>query len=130
MTSRRFARPSQVWIRFQVALAEKVQLTIRRAEPPTRAPRCGIQPSDCVLTGRLERQAQEGFNQVALRRLLGGALTPGRYWLQVSSSSGRAHAGLAFRVMPPRDRQQRSRIGSGLCHRPCKLILDYPVHVG
>ena len=61
----------------------------------------------CLLTGRDERQAREGFNRVSLSGLLGSAPTVGSYWLQLSSSSGRARAGLAFRVMPPHDGQPR-----------------------
>ncbi|HXS34877.1 MAG TPA: hypothetical protein VN758_14015 [Solirubrobacterales bacterium] len=103
MTRRRFAKPSRVRVRFQAAIAEKVDLTIRRAIPPGRAFRCGREPGACLLAVRDERQAREGFNRISLSGLLGSAPSPGRYWLQLSSSSGRAHAGLAFRVMPPRD---------------------------
>jgi dipeptidyl aminopeptidase/acylaminoacyl peptidase len=106
MTRTRFAQTSHVWIRFRAAVAEKVGLTIRRAVSPDRAFRCGREPGACLSTGRDERQAREGFNRISLRGLLGNAPTPGRYWLQLSSSSGRARAGLAFRVMPPRDRQR------------------------
>jgi len=107
MTRTRFTQPSRVWVRFQAAVAEKVGLTVRRAVPPDRAFRCDREPSTCLLTERDERQAREGFNRVSLNGLLDSAPTPGRYWLQISSSSSRAHAGLAFRVMPPRDRQRR-----------------------
>lgn len=108
MTRRRFAHPSRVWVRFQAAVAEKVDLTIRRAIPSGRAFRCGREPGACLLVGRYDRQAREGFNRISLSGLLGSAPTPGRYWLQLSSSSDGARAGLAFRVMRPRDRQRRS----------------------
>ncbi len=108
LTPTRFAQPSRVWVRFRAALAERVRLTIRRAARPDRASRCGMEPGACLLTGRDERQAREGFNRSSLSGLLGSAPTPGRYWLQLSSSSSHAHAGLSFRVMPPRDRQRRS----------------------
>lgn len=109
MTRRRFAKPSRVWIRFWAAVAEKVSFTIRRAVPPAHASLCRPQPGSCRLVRRVERQAQEGFNRVSLRGLLGSAPAPGRYWLQISSPSGPAHAGLSFRVTPPRDEQQRRR---------------------
>lgn len=108
MTRKRFANPSRVQVRFQAAIAEKVDLTIRRATPPGRALRCGREPGACRLTVRDERQAREGFNRISLSGLLGSAPSPGRYWLQLSSSRGRAHDGLSFRVMPPRDGQRRS----------------------
>jgi Tol biopolymer transport system component len=106
MTRTRFTQPSRVRVRFRAAVAEKVGFTIRRATPPDRAFRCGREPGACLLVGREERQAREGLNRIPLGGLLGSALTPGRYWLRLSSSSGRAHAGLAFRVLPPRDRRQ------------------------
>lgn len=108
MTRTRFVQPSRVWVRFRAAVAEKVGLTIRRAVPPGRAFRCGRDPGACLLTGQDERHAREGLNRISLSGLLGGAPTPGRYWLQLSSSSDGARAGLAFRVMRPRDRQRRS----------------------
>lgn len=108
ITRRRFARPSRVWFRFRAAIAEKVVLTIRRAVPPDRAFRCREAPGACLLAGRDERQARKGYNRIALGGLLGSPPTPGRYWLQLRSSSGGARAGLAFRVMPPRDRELRS----------------------
>jgi Tol biopolymer transport system component len=108
MTRRRFIQPSGVWIRFRAAVAEKVGLTIRRAASPGRAFRCGRKPVACLLAGKGDRQAREGSNRILLSGLLGSAPTPGPYWLQLSSSSGRARAGLAFRVMRPRDRQRRS----------------------
>jgi Tol biopolymer transport system component len=104
MTRTRFAHPSRTWVRFRAAIAEKVGFTIRRAVPPDRALRCGREPDACLLTGRGQRQVREGFNRVSLSALLDSALTPGRYWLQLSSSSG-AHAGLAFRVTPPRGKR-------------------------
>jgi Tol biopolymer transport system component len=109
MTQKRFIQPSGVSVRFWAAVAEKVGLTIRRAIPPGRAFRCGKHPGACLLTGKDERHAREGFNRISLSGLLGSAPTPGRYWLQLSSSSGGARAGLAFRVMRPRDKQRRSR---------------------
>ena len=113
----------QVWVRFRAAVAEKVGLTIRRAAPPGRAFRCGREPGACLLTGQGERQAREGFNRISLSGLLGSAPTPGRYWLQLSSSSGGARAGLAFRVMPPRDRQRRSH-----SHRQAGRLLRASFH--
>lgn len=108
ITRTRFAQPSRVWLRFRAAVAEKVGIAIRRAVPPDRASRCGRQPGACLLTGQDQRQVREGFNRISLGGLLGSAPTPGRYWLQLSSSSSAAGAGLAFRVMPPRDGQRRS----------------------
>lgn len=108
MTRKRFAKPSGVLVRFQATIAEKVDLTIRRVTRPGRAFRCGREPVACLLVARNERQVRKGFNRISLGGLLGGAPIPGRYWLQLSSSSGRAHAGLAFRVMPPSDGQRRS----------------------
>lgn len=108
LSRRRFAQPSRVWVRFRAAVAEKVGLTIRRAVPPGRAFRCSREPGACLLMAKDERQAREGFNRISLSGLLGNAPTPGRYWLQLSSSSGGAGAGLAFRVMRPRDMQRRS----------------------
>lgn len=108
MTRKRFARPSRVWVRFRAAVAEQVRFTIRRAIPPGRASRCDRKPGACLLVGRDERQARKGFNRIPLRGLLGRATAPGRYWLRLSSSSGGAGAGLAFRVLPPRDGLRRS----------------------
>lgn len=108
MTRTRFVQPSRVWVRFRAAVAEMVGLTIRRAVPPGRAFRCERHPGACLLTGQDVRHAREGFNRISLSGLLGSAPTPGHYWLQLSSSSGSAHAGLAFRVMRPHDRQRRS----------------------
>lgn len=108
LTRSRFAQPSHLWFRFRAAVAEKVVLTIRRADPSDRASRCGREPGACVLTGRDERQAREGINRIALGGLLADAPAPGRYWLRLSSSSGPTRAGLAFRVTPPRDEQRRS----------------------
>jgi len=108
MTRRRFVLPSGVWVRFRAAVAEKVHLTIHRAVRNGRAFRCGWKPSACLLAGKGERQAREGFNRISLGGLLGGAPTPGRYWLRLSSSIDGARAGLAFRVMRARDRQRRS----------------------
>lgn len=102
MTRTRFSQPSSVWVRFRAAIAGKVGFTIRRAAPRSRAFRCGREPAACLLRGRDERQVREGFNRVSLSALLDSMLTPGRYWLELSSSSGRAQAGLAFRVTPPR----------------------------
>jgi WD40-like Beta Propeller Repeat len=108
MTRRRFVRPSRVWFRFRAAIAEKVVLTVRRAIPPDRAFRCGKAPSACLLAGRDEHQARKGYNRIALGGLLDSPPTPGRYWLQLRSSSGGARAGLAFRVMQPRARKLRN----------------------
>jgi TolB protein len=124
MTRTRFAQSSRVWVRFRAAVAEKVRLTIRRAVPPGRAFRCGREPGACLLTGRDERRAREGFNRISLRGLLGGAPAPGRYWLQLSSSSGSARSGLAFRVMPPRDRRRRNRN-----HRQARRLPRASFHV-
>lgn len=104
LTRTRFGQPSRVWVRFRAAIAEEVDITILRAVPPKRAFRCGRKPAACLLTGRDEPLAREGVNRVSLSGLLGGAPTPGRYWLKLSSSSGSAHAGLAFQVTPPHDR--------------------------
>jgi Tol biopolymer transport system component len=110
MTQRRFVQPSHVWVRLRAAIAEKVGFMVHRAVPPDPAYRCNRKPSACLLAGKDERQVWEGFNRISLSGLLGGAPTPtpGRYWLQLSSSSGGARAGLAFRVMRPRDKQRRS----------------------
>ncbi len=108
VTRKRVGQRLQVWVRFRAAVAEKVDLTIRRAVPPARAFRCGRKPVACPLTGRDERRVGEGFNRLSLNGLLGSAPTPGRYWLQLRSSSGGARAGLVFQVMPPRDRERRS----------------------
>lgn len=108
LTRTRFASPSHVWIRFRAAVAEKIGLTIRRAVSPDRASRCGTEPSACRFVGRDERHAREGLNRISLSGLLDSAPTPGRYWVRLSSSSGRAHVGRAFRVVPPRDRQRQS----------------------
>lgn len=109
LTRTRFAHPSRVWVRFRAAVAGKVGLTIHRVAPHGRPIRCGREPRACLLAGRGERQAREGLNRISLSGLLSGALTPGRYWLQLSSSSGSARAGLAFRVIRPRDGQRHSR---------------------
>jgi Tol biopolymer transport system component len=108
MSRTRFVQPSHVWVRFRAAVAEKVNFMIRRAVPPDRAFRCSAEPGACRFAGRGERLAREGLNQISLSGLLDGALAPGRYWLQLSSSSSSAHGGLAFQVMPPRDRPRRS----------------------
>jgi Tol biopolymer transport system component len=105
---KRVGQRLRVWVRFRAAIAEKVGLTIRRAIPPARAFRCGRKPVVCPLAGRDERQVEEGFNRLSLNGLLGSPPTPGRYWLQLRSSSGGARAGLVFRVMPPRDRKRPS----------------------
>jgi TolB protein len=107
MTRKRFVRPSRVRIDFWATLAEQVRFTILRAVPPARAVSCRRRPSACRPVRHVERPAHEGLNQISLRRLRAGALRPGRYWLRISSSSGSAHAGLAFRVLPPRDRPPR-----------------------
>jgi hypothetical protein len=109
LTRTRFAGPSRVWVRFRAAIAEKVDFTILRTVPPKRAFRCGTEPSVCDLTGQDGRQAREGLNRISLSGLLGGALAPGRYWLQLSSSSDRAHTGLAFTVTRSRDRRRGGR---------------------
>jgi dipeptidyl aminopeptidase/acylaminoacyl peptidase len=108
MTRTRFVEPSRVWLRFRAEFAERVHLAIRRAAPPDPAIRCNRKPSACTLVKRDEHQAQQGFNRISLNGLLGSSPTPGRYWLELSSSSGGARAGLAFRVMSPRDRQRRT----------------------
>jgi Tol biopolymer transport system component len=104
LTRTRFARPTRVWLRFQAAVGEKVSFTIRRAVPPARAPSCRRKPGTCVWVRRDERQARDGFNRIPLSGLLGTEPAPGRYWLQLASSSNGARAGLAFRVTPPRKR--------------------------
>jgi Tol biopolymer transport system component len=109
LTRTRFVHPSHVWVRFRAAVAGGVGLAIRRAVSRGRPFRCGREPGACLLAGRSERQVREGFNRISLSGLLSSALTPGRYWLQLSSSSGPAHAGVAFRVMQPHDMQRRSR---------------------
>jgi Tol biopolymer transport system component len=108
MTRTRFTQRSRVWVRFRAAVAEKVGFTIRRAAPPDSASRCGRKPRACLLVGRAERQARAGLNRISLGGLVDSALAPGRYWLQLRSSSDRIRAGLAFRVLPPRDEQRRS----------------------
>jgi len=105
---KRVGQRLRVWVRFRAAIAEKVGLTIRRAIPPARAFRCGRKPVVCPLAGRDERRVEEGFNRLSLNGLLGSLPTPGRYWLQLRSSSGGARTGLVFRVMPPRDRERPS----------------------
>jgi hypothetical protein len=109
MTRTRFAGPARVKVRFRAAVGEKVILTIHRAVPPASAFRCGKQPGACLLTGRDERRAREGFNRISLGGLLSSPPAPGRYWLQIKSSSGDARAGLAFRVIP-RDGQRHSHV--------------------
>jgi Tol biopolymer transport system component len=107
MTRTRFAWPSRVWVRFRAAVAEKVRLTIRRAVPNRRVFRCEREPRACPLMRQAERHAREGFNRISLRGLFGRAPIPGRYWLQLQSSSGGARAGLAFQVMRSHEKQRR-----------------------
>jgi hypothetical protein len=107
LTRRRFSPSAHVWVRFRAALAEKVVFTIRRAIPPGRAFRCAKQPHACLLKGRDERRAREGSNRISLSGLFDSAPAPGRYWLQLSSPDSSALAGLAFRVVPPRQKHRR-----------------------
>lgn len=107
ITHRRFAQPWRVWVHFRAAIAETVSLTIRRVAPPYRLSRCK-KPEVCPLPVRDEFQVRKGFNRISLGGLVGGTLRPGRYRLQLSSSGDRVRAGLAFRVMPPRDKRRRN----------------------
>jgi Tol biopolymer transport system component len=107
LTRTRFTQLSGVWVRFRAAIAEKVDITIRRAVPPGRVLRCRRKPAVCPLTGKDERQTQEGFNRISLSSLLDGVPPPGGYWLRLSSSNGDAGAGLAFRMMLPHHGRRR-----------------------
>jgi hypothetical protein len=107
ITRTRFAWPTRIWVKFQAAVAGGVGLTIRRTAPPARAPRCSRKPGACVLVARKKRQAREGLNRISLNGLLGSALTPGRYWLQLKSASSGARVGLAFQVLPPQGKHRR-----------------------
>jgi len=104
---RRVGRSTRLWVRFRAELTERVAIVIRRPAPPLRPFRCGVRPSLCPLAGRGERRARSGANRISLNGLLDGAPKPGRYWLQLRSSSGEAEDGLAFRV--PRPRRQSAR---------------------
>ncbi len=108
ITRSRFARISHVWLFVQASIPEMVGITIRHADPSHHASFCGRKPTKCPQTGRGNRQVQEGLNRISLRGLFDSPPTPGRYWLQLKSSSGDASAGVAFRVVPLR-RSRSSR---------------------
>lgn len=99
VTRRRFGQTARVWLLFRAAVAEKVGLTIRRAIPPAGAFRCSRNPRACRLAVRDQLRARQGLNRISLSGLLGAEPAPGRYWLQLRSSSGGARAGLAFKVL-------------------------------
>ncbi|HET9676819.1 MAG TPA: hypothetical protein VFP21_04875 [Solirubrobacterales bacterium] len=108
VTRKRVGQRLRVWVRFRAAIAGKVSLTISRVVPSAPAARCGRKPDSCLLTGRGERQVEEGFNRISLSGMLDRPPAPSRYWLQLKSLSDGARAGLAFRLAPPRDREQGS----------------------